>query len=196
MTSSDPVRDRADQIIARVIEQTGEERLARRIDEPIDRAAELFEYPPDQAYAPDRFHETITAFVRCLYEHAPLFGRTLTQSQAHDEAVGLLARAYQGEFSGGYDAAVTDLAYSAGSGIRFVLDRLKELIKVGLRQEYRRWVFLGYLDPADWQTRRAVAAFLFERCLRYMPPELARCSPDQFTDETLMALIEIYAAIQ
>lgn len=196
MTSSDPDRDRAEHIIARLIAQTGEENLARGIDEPIDRAAELFEYPPDQPHTADRFHETITAFVHCLYENAPLFGRTLTPSQAYDEAVGLLARAYQGEFFGGYDAALTDAAYSAGSGIRLVLDRLRDLLKARLRQEYKRWIFLCQVDPADWHTRQAIAAFLFKRCLPYMPPELARCSPDQFTDKILMELIDIYADIR
>jgi hypothetical protein len=196
MTSSDPDRHRIEQIIARFIEQAGEENLACRIDEPIERAAEIFEYPTDQPYTPERFHQVITAYVQCLYANAPLFGRTLTECQAHDEAVGLLAQAYQGEFFSGYDGAVTDAAYSAGSGVRLVLDRLKDLIRVRLRQAYRRWLFLQHVDPADWRTRRAIAKELFERCQAYMPPELSRCSPDQFTDEILLQLLEAYTAIR
>lgn len=170
MTSSDPDRRCAEQIIARLIEQIGEENLARQIDRPIERAAEMFAYPADQPYTPERFHHTITAFIHCLYEHAPLFGRTLTDSQAHDEAVGLLSQAYRGEFAAGYEGAVIDAAYSTGSGLRLVLDRLKELVKARLRQTYKRWLILRHVDPADWQIRCAIATVLFERCRPYMPP--------------------------
>jgi hypothetical protein len=196
MTSSDQDRRRADAIIALLIAQSGENNLALRIDEPIDRAAEAFPPPPDEPHTSERFHRTTAAFVRWLYARAPLFGRTLTDDQAHDEAVALLTQAYRGDFSHGYAGAVTDAAYSSGSGMSIVLDRLKALVKARLRQSYRRWLFLRYVDPADWQIRRELAAVLFERCGNYMPAELSRCAPDQFTDDALQQLLDLYAARQ
>lgn len=196
MMSSDPDRERAEGIIARLVAQTSEENMVRRIDASLDRAAELFAYPPDQAHTPEHFHRTLAAFVRCLYAHAPLFGRNLTEDQAHDEAMALLTQAYRGDFASGYEGAVTDAAYAPGSGIKIVLERLQALIKARLRHAYRRWLFQRLVDPADWHTRSQLAVVLFEKCRPYMPPELSQCSPDQFTDDTLLQFLDLYTALQ
>ena len=196
MTYSEPDCTQAARIIEQLVEHSDEQNLARQIDAPIDRAAETFRAPPDQPYAPAGFHQTLAAFVRHIYDSAPLFGRTLTTSQAHDEAVALLVAGYRGESFDGYEGAVADAAYSSGSGMHRVLDQLKNLIKARARASYRRWLFLRHVDPANWQTRQAVATILFDGCRAYMPPELSRCSPDQFTDESLLQLLEAYTALR
>lgn len=196
MTSSDPEHDSATRIVEHLIEETDESLLTQRIDEPVDRAAACFNPPADEPYTQEGFHATITAFVRCVYEHAQLFGCKLTESQAHDEAVSLLTQAYRGAFFDGFEGAVSDGAYCSGSGMHLVIEQLAVIIKGRLRHTYKRWVFLRHLDPADWQTRQAVAAILLEQCRPYAPAELLTvCSPGLIPDKVLVELVEICAQL-
>jgi len=178
----DSVRRRASEIIKTVMGLLEEGFMARLFDEPIARAAESFECPDSVRYSYAEFLQTVSDFVRHLYEHGLPGHRRLSDSQARDEAVALLEQAYQGSDANGYEAAVVDAADPSQAGLPAVVATLAEALKERERRAHVRWVVALHIDAADWHTRCAMAAVLVERLAEYLPPEVRGCSPERLAD--------------
>ena len=167
-----------------------EQRMAQQIDDPIDGTLERLGHVEHEPYSHPRFTETTARFVQHVYEHAHSPSRKLTMSQARDETVALLARAYGGTYANGYHGAVLDAADPSGPGLELVLARISELIKNERRQMHARWIESWHIDSADWPTKCAMASILIERCCEFLPPELQGCPPEQLAEDVfdLLAL--------
>ncbi|NQU41786.1 hypothetical protein HQ520_00775 [bacterium] len=189
MTNGDSPQHRAVEALHRVSALMDEGRMTRHIDEPIDKAVEAFVYDEDREYSHDYFHETIPNFVQYLYEKAIRLGRILSQSQAHDEAVALLERWYQGTRQNGYDGAVLDAAAPHGAGIGLVLARLAEILKARERQKYLRWIVVRHIEWADWSTRCAMARILVGRCYEVLSARIRNYPPCFFAEDVYELLI-------
>ena len=189
MTRSDPTHCRAENTLNRVAQLLDEQLMARRIDESIDRARDEFERVGD-GYSHRRFIEATARFVQHVYGEALPCVRRLTPSQARDEAVGLLTRAYEGTYADGYHGAVLDASDPSGPGIELALAGIAETIKAQQRQMYVRWVQVRHVDSADWPTKCAMASILLEWCGESLPPELRDCAPEQLAEDVfdLLAL--------
>ena len=175
-------RERALRLLKELERLLDEGRIARRIDEPIDKAVAQFRWPRSQEYSHRTFHETAARFVQHVCEKGLHPPRRLSFSQAHDEAVALLEQWYEGTRANGYDGAVIDAANPAHDGLRLVLVRLAKALKARERDSYIQWVQARHVRAADWQTRCAVVGILLAHCGRWLPPLLASCPPEQLAD--------------
>ena len=182
MTCSDPAYRHAAQTIAQLEALLDEERIARQIDEPIDRATAEFSAADNSEYSWDEFLRVTGQFVQHLYEKALPCVRRLSLSQARAEAIALLEPAYQGTYADGYYGALLDAADPRQPGLHLVLARMAELVKTRQRQTYVRYEVARHIGQADWHTKCALAAVLIERCRQWMPPEFRRFPPEQVVD--------------
>ena len=126
--NSDSLRDRAADLLDRVACLLDEQAMARYIDDPIDEALERFGCVENEPHSHQRFIETTARFVKHVYEHALSPSRLLTLSQARDEAMAVVARAYMGTRASGYEGAILDAADPLGPGLGLVLARIAEAI--------------------------------------------------------------------
>lgn len=197
MTRSERPGGRAWQLLDRLSSLLDEDRMARLIDAPIDQVVREYGFPEDTPFSMHLFHRTLADFLRQISRRGMRLPRRLTVSQARDEAVCLLEQAYEGTHCRGYEAAVLDAADPMQSGIRLVLARLADALKARERMRYLRWVARRHIDPADWQTKCAMAKILLLRCRRWLPAELRNGSPAQWADFVLELLtIDLNATSQ
>ena len=77
--------------------------IRREYNDPLDRAAQTFDYDPGQSYTHAHFHKTIAKFIAHLYKQGLHLRQALTLDQAHDEAINILTRYYKGVHDTGYD---------------------------------------------------------------------------------------------
>lgn len=169
MRSSDPHLAQAEAMIARVTDMLDPRRLAALIDDPIDQAAGQFTIPLDWEYTHDGFQTTAAEFVRHLYAVGMRRPKSLSQAEAHDEAVALLADAGIGVEGAGYSGALNEAALAGAEGMLTVLMAIAEAVKERLRREYARRARLQFVEAADWPTRRAMAAILVQRWPQWPP---------------------------
>lgn len=183
--------DRARQLIDAASALLDGDRVARLIDEPMEAALAEFSRQIPTEWSHRAFHEMIARFVQHAYEKALRPPRRLSLSQAHDEAVALLAQSYRGGQSDGYDAAVADAADAAHDGLGWVVACMAEALRAREAHQYKQWVAFRYLLPADWRTRCAMAGLLHERLRPGLPAQLQRCPPEQLAEEvaTLFMLL-------
>ena len=172
----------ANRINDRLAEALDEANLARVVDDPLDSAAATFRLESDTVRSVQHFHQRIADFIRHVYECGLGFPRSLSPSQARDEAVALLEQSYTGQYATGYHAALLDATDASGPGMPFVLARMTESLKQRQRGMYTRLACVRILGPADWATKCAAAAILLNRCREWLPPELRQCPPDQLAD--------------
>jgi len=156
--------------------------IAQQIDGPINKVVSEFECIEHPGYCHELFHKTVTDFVQYIYEKIPFYGRKLSSSQAHDEAVALLEYGYQGIRGNGYDAAVLDSNNPYWAGLRLVINLLAESLKSQMRQKHTQWVKARYIDSANWHTKCAMAKILHENCRDYLDPELQNSPPEQLAE--------------
>ena len=182
MNDSESRRRHATQIIERITALLDETHLIRIIDEPIDAAAETHQCHVEVPESHRQFHDLISEFVFHVYKHAQACPRQLTRSQSRDEAVALLEPAYAGTHTNGYHAALLDATDTSQGGMGIVLSRLADIIKSGLRQDYRGWVFAHFIDPADRRVKCDVAALLLEQCSPRSAVQRVSFYPEQFVD--------------
>ena len=182
MTSSDGLRRKAEAIVCTLRDQLDEQRLARDIDQPIDRALATFRFDWRTPPSVRQFHRTIGSLVAHLYTHGFAVPRRLSPAQAMAEAIELLDAAYQGTHERGYDGAVLDALTERGSGIDSVLARLAEIIKLRQRYRHRQWAFARHLDPLDWPLRCAVVTVILEAQQPTGGTALADCPAAQLVD--------------
>jgi len=170
MRNSDPQLVQARAIIACVGDMLDPRRVAALIDDPIDRAAGQFAIPLNWEYTHDGFQMIAGGFVRHLYAAGMRCPRSLSQAEARDEAVALLADAGVGVEGAGYSGALNEAALAGAEGMLTVLMAVAEALKERLRHEYARRVRLQFVEAADWPTRRAMAAILVQRWPQWPPP--------------------------
>ena len=146
MPSSDrSLRKRAEDVIRTMAAYLDERYVVAHIDEPIDRAVARFSADDARPFSHQRFHEVVAQFVTHLYAHGLPCPRTLSELQAHDEAVILLEQAYEGKYENGYDGAVLDAKLTHPYGWDVVFAALAEFAKVRWRGMHDRWVFARFL---------------------------------------------------
>jgi len=193
MRNSDRIRDRAAEAIDRLTCLLNEEYLRETIDTPIDTVARqcLAEAVPVATAA--AFQDRTAALVQALYARALSPPRSLTMSQARDEAARLLG-GYGGTYADGYDAALMDAVDPAQPGIGLVLARLAELVKERRREDHLRWAVARCLDPADHRLKAAVAAELIDRYGSLLPPEVRAGPPGRWGPDAVRLLTAILAA--
>lgn len=163
-----------------------EARISERIDEPVDSAVASFRFPDVPQYGHKPFHDLMTRFVRHLVAGMSSGGRDLPYDQAHDEAVSLIERLYDGEHGPGYSGAVADAADPEGRGMACVLLSLAERIKQHCRGLYRQWVAARYLSVVDWGTRCAAAEMLLQRCRHMLPAMVRDWPPERWADHVFV----------
>lgn len=189
MTSSDSTWTRANQILGRLALLLDEGLISQQIDEPIDQAFARISVPNAPTHSHSQLQTAITDLVQLLYAGGATSGRQLARSQARDEAITILEQAYGGHAVDGYYHAVLDAADPEQSGLALVLARLTDLVKARRRQMYMRWVAARHIDPTNWQTKRAMAQVLLERCRHRLPRPLRDCPPEQMADHVLALMM-------
>lgn len=179
--SSDAVHVEAKRVLDAVVWALDERTLSRRIDEPIDAVLEdlASSLGPTR---PAELLDVVEHFLQCVHEVAWPVRRTLTSSQARDEAMMLLRTGYQGDCPDGYSAAMVDVADEDSPGAAMVIAHLAETIKARCRQEYTRWVEAHWIDTASWSVRCAMVELLFIRLADVLPPSVTSSSPTHFAD--------------
>ena len=184
---SEDVHGRAQRLLREMAALLDEGVITERIDEPVDSAVASFPFSNPSEYDHRRFHDLIVRFIQHLAA-GMVWGRgELSYDHAHDEAVALLERLYDGEHGRGYDGAVVDAADPEGWGIPFVLLVLAEGIKQDQRALYERWVQTRCLAGADWGVRCTAAEIMLERC-RHMLPAMVRDWPAERWADSLFTL--------
>ena len=189
MTSSDSTCARANRDLDRLALLLDEGMISKQVDEPIDQAFSQFGEPDVPTYSHSQLQTAITDLVQLLYAAGAPSGRKLARSQARDEAIAILEQAYGGHAADGYHHAVLDAADPEQSGLALVLARLTDLVKARRRQMYMRWVAAHHIDPANWQTKCAMAQVLLERCRHRLPGPLRNCPPEQMADHVFELLM-------
>lgn len=179
MTNSES-NTKAATIIEEVLEKTDEEYLHRRIDEPIERAADSFEFDRDAPVTHQTFIQVTTDFVRHVYQQAHGCWQEMSAKQAYAEAVAILEAGYQSVHGRGYDAAFLDASNPNLDGIEYVLAQITGCIITMAREKHTRAVCASRMELADWRTRCQIAEILLKRWEPYLPDNLRTCSPAQF----------------
>ena len=186
---SDNVQKRAAKLLRELGTLLNENIIAERIDEPIDTAVASFRLETVPEYRHKIFHDAIARFVRHVMAGMAWGKRELSYDQAHDEAVALLERVYDGEHGRGYDGAVADAADPEGRGIAAVLLTFAEGIKAHQRGLYTQWVEACCLAGAPWGVRCAAAEILLERCRPMLSPMVRDWPAERWADQVFALLM-------
>ena len=128
-SSEQGLRERAQAVVARMAAHLQEAYLAARVDKPIDRAAQSFDYRGPRELSFRSFRAAVARFVAHIYAHGLSCPRELSPSQAEDEAITLLDSLYEGPRGRDFHAAFLDAVCSQPDGLTMVLARLTEGIK-------------------------------------------------------------------
>lgn len=188
---SDHPRPQVSDIIRKIQSSLDEARIQAVIDDPIDEAlaAVSTHEPPLSA------HELIAhvaSAIRNLYGRLPIAARCFDEARARDEAASLIAQCYGGLPGAGFESAMLEATDDRIPGLDLLYRRLGEHIRARLRQEYVNGVFSRCIDPADWDTNRAIAAFLLEKLRPDLPEGAPTLRPEQFVD----CIPELFFAVQ
>ncbi len=195
MSSSESgLREGAESVIDKMASYLDEEYVITHIDEPIDRAVAGFAWDDVHPFSHQRFHEVVARFVAHLYAHGLPCPRSLSPSQAHDEAVAVLEEVYEGTHDKGYVAAIVEAVRAQPDGLEVVLSRLADCIKDKCRRMHVRWVSVRFLASSDWALRCEVAAVLLDRLRPWLPEEMRGCRDAQFADD-IPALLTDYLEV-
>lgn len=181
MTNCDLHRE-AQRIVGELLRLLSEEQITRKIDGPIERAAENFEMELPEKVSHAFFHRTIARFVRHIYRHGLPCSRRLSLEQARDKAIAILSRRYRGDSARGYEAALLDATCPSHSGLGAVLTRLTENIQEKERASYINWVFLSQMDPRHHELREQVAEILLERNAPFLSDEIRGMTPAELAE--------------
>jgi hypothetical protein len=181
MTNSEAKKN-ALKLIDEIIELFNEETIRNFIDEPIEKALNIFNFDLKGLVTYRTFIHYTGSFVKGLYEHIPWCLQKPSKDQACAEAMHLLEADYQSSQFRGYDAAFLDARNPSLNGLEFVLVQLSEIIKTRLRMKYARWVYVSRIECVDWHTRCSMAEILIARWKLFLPPDILMCSPVQLAD--------------
>jgi hypothetical protein len=177
--NSESIKNRALEIIEKIVELLDEDLIARKYDQPVDEVLRRFEFVKDIEYSHAEFHRLTAAFVRILYRK--IFGRKLSDRLSKDKAVSLLKETYRGA-SDGYDDALFEAADRSHAGLYCVLLKMSDCFKTKHRQRYIHWTTIRYIKFADWHTRCELAKILLHRYEPWLPGYLQKCPPEELAD--------------
>jgi len=169
-------------IIDSIMELLSEERVTSEIDEPIDLAAQAFQFEVKDPLSHPSFNRVIGRFVRHLYERGLRLPRLLSDQEALTEAVSLLEKSYRGIHTVGYDGALLDASRSKLEGLDPVLSCLAESIKEAERGKYVEWVFFDNVDQLDRAARYQLVSTYLTRYKNILPPHFQEIDPAQLAD--------------
>jgi len=179
MRSYDPFGDSAGQLLERVTGLLADAFLQQRIDDPIDEALASFQCPQASERTQREFHRVIGEFLMHVRKQVLTGAKESALLNALGEAIALLEEGYHGTYSDGYDGALQDAIDPVHPGLRLVLERMAEAIRIRCRETYVRWVIDRHITSANWAVRCELTALLMVCCREWMPPDLRRCPPEQ-----------------
>jgi hypothetical protein len=188
-TPSETVSQAAREHLQALVGRLDEGHLSSVIDARIVRVLDRFGQLNRRHFTHERALRVAARFVRHVYRYAVPAPRTLSFAQAQEEAVALIVQGYANVECRGCDAAFDDVGRFGARGVVSVLEQLAELIRTRHRQAYLLWLANHYVDCVDWNTRCAMATLVLARYGDDLPPELARCPPEQLTP-VLFALVQ------
>lgn len=182
MKSSDAVYAQAVRTLARVMARLSPGALTGLIDNPIDRAAESFEWPP----APGSVKDVLPAaarFLQHLSREALSHNQQLSLLYAQDDVIALLDGGGDDPAKGGYAGALLETLGSGPPDWSGLAARITEALKMRLHQRYVRWAIESEIDPAGWDLRCALTAILIERMRAYLPREITEGPPERWAGQ-------------
>lgn len=191
MMCSDHPRPQVSDIIRKIQSSLDEAGIQAAIDDPIDDiiAAAGTHNPPSSA---QELIGHVAAVIRKLFGRLPIAARRFNEVRARDEAASLISQCYGGLPGAGFESAMLEATDDRIPGLDLLYQRLGEHLKARLRQEYVSGVFSRCIDPADWDTNRAIAAFLLEKLRPDLPEGAPTLRPEQFVD----CIPELFFAVQ
>jgi len=190
MTCFDTVRLQAERVVSTLRVLLSEPAMARRIDDPIDRAVKGFRFVWSQPFSHRAFQQIIGEFVEHVYRCGLPCPRILTSSQACDEAVAILERGYRNNENIEYDGALVAAAADPKHGIDQVLAGMSDIIKAQRREAYTAWAYARHIPPFDPGIRCAIAEVLRERCRTFLGAAWLEC-PSVLLASHIPALFDI-----
>ncbi len=194
MRPSERNPDRADEVLQRLIDRLQPAQIMHMIDEPVDKAAEVFAWPTGSA-ASRNFAQVLASFLQHIYRHAFPDGEQLSPWRAHDEVIALLQADAQDPMTGGYIGAVLDARDTEAPPWYELAARIIGALKTRLRRQYVQWVLTTEIDPHDWSMQCALTEVLIERMRAYLPPDIAAGPPMRWASQ-LSGLLGMYLGLQ
>ena len=159
-----------------VLSKINMEALARETGLPIDEARASYVMDGILARSGEEFFQVVTSFYLHLVSHRNSFEAPVDINKAGPEAVDLVERTFAR--IGGRGAALAEAVSGTRGGLRFVLDRMTEQLKMEEQEKYVSFVLKEALDPLDWEDRvRFMEAFL--RRAPHLPLELRESPPER-----------------
>jgi len=190
MISSREQVQKAQKILTEILDLLDEDRLSRKIDEPIETIVRDFLKEPLGPFSLSVFHQVISEFVQQVHERGVLFRQRLPPEESCAEAISIIKNSYQNPHTVGYKAALLDAKNEGLDGLQLVVTHMAEAIKAGERGKYTQWVLESRLIPLDWETKFQITQLLLNRLRPFLPPYLLRRSPSLLV-EILPSLIQM-----
>lgn len=187
MSSDDAAR--AGRVLDAILAELDEQRLQRRIDEPIATVLQHFIDALEGSVDCRDGDEILIDLVGHVYQE----GLRITWNPANLDAVTvtLLEDHYEGLRSNGYFAALLDATNLEMGGMVMVLTQLAEIIRSRERQEHTEAVFTRLIDPSDWYLRRGIVEVLLRRYHPFLPPMALECAPAQLVEEIPALILSV-----
>jgi len=183
-------KDKASVVLANVFGLLDEEHIKKRIDGPIEKAAEIFIFDQNAHITYQNFVRVAGQFVQHLYQHGLRIRQKLSLSQACAEMMEILEAHYQNPHATGFHAAYLDAKNPNLNGIDYILFQLAKIIIQRTRVGYARWVFATQIEPLDWHTKCEIINILQCKQASILPPDIGKCPPAQLADH-LFELINV-----
>lgn len=190
MRNSDDPQSKAAAIISRIQAATAEPPWPDAIDEAVDEAMGRIELTPPKTCRQLIAHVGTT--IQDIAARLPGIPRDLNTQVARDEAAHLLAICLPGGDGRDLSAVMLIVKDETMAGTEMLYRRLGELLKERLRRVNVEWAFARHIDPADWETNRAVARLLLGRLQPAMPKGVGDLPPEAFVD----CIPDLFSAVQ
>ena len=179
---------RARWTLLRLSEAVRQSAVARKIDEPIDRALDEYLATHEVPAVTAEFLDATADLLRALYR-ASSVDMAMSSEAAKDEVVYLLESGYRGIYVDGYEGALMDVAQEGQLNPASVWRELANIVKTRRRARYMAYVKARLIDGLDWQTRLAMAELLMARCRKWLPTPLRALPCELVVDEVLSLLV-------
>jgi hypothetical protein len=166
-----------EKVLDNLIDLLADEQIEKKVEEPIDLAAQVFRLNIATPITHSEFNRVIAAFVRHIFQSRIQLPRHLSDREALSEAVFLLERYYQNEDVKGYDVALIDAIGRDTENLELVLSRLTEFIKMTERGKYVKWAFVDNYYILDWCKRQSIVSTFIKQNETWLPPELVELDP-------------------
>lgn len=167
-------------ILADILKQIDESHIYKKINQPIEKAAQSYTFIHPEDVTHQIFNDIIQDFVTHLFNKGSAMG-IKSKKMAIAEAVAIVEMGYQGS-SNGYYAAFLDATNTEINGLKNILQQIKEIFISILRAKYIQWVYDSSITPLGWPTRKNIAEILLKRWETYLPVNMKNIPPAQLAD--------------